>query len=58
MKVLTNYLMNYKMTYSEDVNRIASNDTIDFLNMRIIALENRIEFLEAQIEINNLNKQQ
>ena len=56
MKVLTNYLMNYKMTYSEDVNRIASNDTIDFLNMRIIALENRIEFLEAQIEI--LNKQQ
>ena len=45
------------MTYSEDVNRIASNDTIDFLNMRIKALENRIEFLEAQIEINNLNKQ-
>jgi hypothetical protein len=46
------------MTYSEDINRIASNDTIDFLNMRINALEKRIDFLEAQIEINNLNKQQ
>ena len=56
MKVLTNYLKRYKMTYSEDINRIASNDTIDFLNMRIIALENRIQFLEAQIEI--LNKEQ
>ena len=32
------------------------NDTIDFLNMRINALEERIEFLEAQNEI--LNKQQ
>jgi len=50
--------MNYNMTYSEDINRIASNDTIDFLNMRINALEKRIDFLEAQIEINNLNKQQ
>ena len=56
MKVLTNYLRRFKMTYSEDVNRIASNDTIDFLNMRINALEERIEFLEAQNEI--LNKQQ
>ena len=44
------------MIYSEDINRIASNDTIDFLNIRINALEKRIEFLEAQIEINNLNK--
>lgn len=55
MEVLTNYLTNYNMTYSEDVNRIASNDTIDFLNIRINALEKRIEFLEAQNEI--LNKQ-
>ena len=33
-----------------------ADDTIDFLNMRINALEERIEFLEAQNEI--LNKQQ
>lgn len=44
------------MTYSEDVNRAASADTIDFLNARITALEKRIEFLEAQNEINNKNK--
>ena len=55
MEVLTNYLTKYNMTYSEDINRIASNDTIDFLNMRIKALEERIQFLEAQNEI--LNKQ-
>jgi hypothetical protein len=41
------------MTYSEDINRIASNDTIDFLNIRIKALEERIEYLEAQNEILN-----
>jgi|TARA_R110000772_G_scaffold18578_2_gene52520 hypothetical protein len=46
------------MTYSEDVKRTATYDTIDFLNMRIEALEKRIEFLEAQNEINNLNKEQ
>tara|TARA_R110000787_G_scaffold90648_2_gene191294 strand:- start:5157 stop:5297 length:141 start_codon:yes stop_codon:yes gene_type:complete len=46
------------MTYSEDVRRTATYDTIDFLNMRIEALEKRIEFLEAQNEINNLNKEQ
>lgn len=46
------------MTYSEDVNRAASTDTIDFLNARIDALQKRVEFLEAQIEINNLNKKQ
>jgi tetrahydromethanopterin S-methyltransferase subunit G len=47
------------MTYSEDVNRAliaASNDTIDFLNARIEALEKRIEFLQAQNKINNKNK--
>ena len=41
------------MTYSEDVNRAASTDTIDFLNARIKALERRVEYLEAQNEINN-----
>jgi hypothetical protein len=46
------------MTYSEDVNRAASTDTIDFLNARIKALERRVEYLEAQNEINNLNKKQ
>ena len=46
------------MTYSEDVNRAASTDTIDFLNARIEALQRRVKFLEKQIEINNLNKKQ
>jgi len=46
------------MTYSEDVRRTATYDTIDFLNMRIEALEKRVEFLEAKNEINNLNKKQ
>ncbi len=35
------------MTYSEDVNRAASTDTIDFLNARIDALQKRVEFLEV-----------
>lgn len=46
------------MTYSEDVKRATSTETVDFLNARIEALEKRVEFLEAQNEINNLNKQQ
>ena len=58
MAALTNYLTRYNMTYSEDVNRAASTDTIDFLNARIKALEKRVEFLEAQNEINNQNKKQ
>lgn len=41
------------MTYSEDVNKAASTDTIDFLNARIKALEKRVEFLEAVNEIKN-----
>mgnify|MGYP000701530461 FL=1 len=41
------------MTYSEDVKRASSTDTIDYLNARIKALEKRVEFLEAQIEIKN-----
>ena len=51
------------MTYSEDVNRAASTDTIDFLNARIEALQKRVEYLEIQNEflekefnISNLNK--
>ena len=53
------------MTYSEDVNRAASPDTIDFLNARIEALQKRVEYLETQnkwieeeFNINNLNKKQ
>jgi len=41
------------MTYSEDVKRSSSPDTIDYLNARVDALEKRVEFLEAQIEIKN-----
>jgi uncharacterized small protein (DUF1192 family) len=41
------------MTYSEDVKRALSTDTVDYLNARIEALEKRVEFLEAQIEIKN-----
>jgi hypothetical protein len=47
------------MTYSEDVNRAASNQTIDYQNARISALETRVEFLEAQLEVSkeiNFNK--
>ncbi len=53
------------MTYSEDVNRASSTDTLDFLNARIEALEKRVQFLELQnkwieneFNINNLNKKQ
>lgn len=41
------------MTYIEDVKRTATPDTIDYLNARVEALEKRVEFLEAQIEIKN-----
>lgn len=41
------------MTYSEDVKRTSSPDTIDYLNARVDALQRRVEFLEAQIEIKN-----
>ena len=46
------------MTHIEDVKRASSPDTIDYLNARINALEKRVEFLEAQNEINNQNKKQ
>ncbi len=41
------------MTYKEDVKRASSPDTIDYLNARVEALEKRVQFLEAQIEIKN-----
>tara|TARA_R100000541_G_scaffold3742_3_gene11016 strand:+ start:3468 stop:3602 length:135 start_codon:yes stop_codon:yes gene_type:complete len=44
------------MTYSEDVKRSSSPDTIDYLNARIDALQKRVEYLEALNEINNKNK--
>jgi hypothetical protein len=46
------------MTHSEDIKRLASNDTIDYLNARIEALENRVEYLEAIIEVEILNNKQ
>ncbi len=46
------------MTYSEDVKRTSSPDTIDYLNARVIALENKVRELETEIRINNLNKKQ
>jgi len=45
------------MTHIEDVKRVASNDTIDFLNARIEALENRVQYLESILEVEYLNKQ-
>jgi|TARA_R110000751_G_scaffold26853_1_gene71398 hypothetical protein len=41
------------MTYSEDVKRSSSPNTIDYLNARIDALSKRVEFLEALNEIKN-----
>ena len=46
------------MTYSEDVKRTSSPDTIVYLNARVIALENKVRELETEIRINNLNKKQ
>ena len=45
------------MTHIEDVKRVASNDTIDYLNARIEALENRVQYLESILEVEYLNKQ-
>lgn len=47
------------MTYKEDIKRATSPDTIDFLNARVDALQRRVEFLEAQLEVSkqiNFNK--
>ena len=43
------------MTHYEDVKRAATPTTIDYLNARIEALENRVEYLEAIIEVEYLN---
>ena len=39
------------MTHTEDIRRVKGNDYQDYLHYRIEALENRVEFLEAQLEI-------
>ena len=44
------------MTHYEDVKRAATPTTIDYLNARIEALESRVEYLEAIIEVEYLNK--
>ena len=41
------------MTHTEDIKRIMTKDYQDYLYNRIEALERRVEFLEAQIEISN-----
>jgi len=46
------------MTHSEDIKRLSTNDTVDYLNARIKALENRVQYLEAVIEVNNLNNEE
>ncbi len=46
------------MTHYEDVKRAATPTTIDYLNARIEALENRVEYLEAILELEYLNKEQ
>ena len=46
------------MTHYEDVKRAATPTTIDFLNARIEALESRVQFLEAILEVEYLNKEQ
>jgi len=42
------------MFYKEDILRIRqtpTEDLVDYLNARIKALENRVEFLEGQVEV-------
>ena len=46
------------MTHYEDVKRVATPTTIDYLNARIEALESRVQYLEAIIEVEYLNKEQ
>ena len=43
------------MTHYEDVKRATTPTTIDYLNARIEALESRVEYLEAIIEVEYLN---
>ena len=47
------------MTHIEDILRVKNTPTeelSDYLSARIKALENRVEFLEAQVEVLNLIK--
>ena len=51
------------MTHNEDIARVttdvvrsSTDDTVDFLNARIKAMTKRIEYLEAIIEVEILNK--
>ena len=46
------------MTHYEDVKRAATPSMIDYLNARVEALESRIEYLEAILEVEYLNKEQ
>jgi len=46
------------MTHYEDVKRAATPTTVDYLNARIEALENRVQYLEAILEVEYLNKEQ
>ena len=42
------------MTHIEDILRVKNTPTdgvVDYLNARITALQNRVEFLEGQVEI-------
>lgn len=39
------------MTHTDDIRRIKGNDYKDYLHYRIEALEKRVEFLEAQLEV-------
>jgi hypothetical protein len=39
------------MTHIDDIRRIKGNDFQDYLHYRIAALEKRVEFLEAQLEV-------
>jgi hypothetical protein len=42
------------MTHTEDIMRLrqsSQDDLVDYLNARIMALENRVEFLEGQVTV-------
>jgi len=42
------------MTHIEDIMRLrqsSQDDLVDYLNARIMALENRVEFLEGQVTV-------
>ena len=39
------------MTHSEDIKRVSTPETIDFLNARVEALERRVRLLEAKLEV-------